>query len=103
MEEEALSPKEKEVYQRLRTVMDPEIGFPITEMGLVDEVKVEGKRATIIYHLSAPFCPPPFALHIGREIRRKAMEVSEIEEVEVTVQNHVQADRINQILRGGRV
>lgn len=83
--------------------MDPEIGFPITEMRLVDEIRVEGKRATILYHLTAPFCPPPFALHIGREIRRKAMEVPGIEEVEVTVQNHVQADRINQILHGGRI
>jgi len=96
--EKKMSPKEKEIYERLREVKDPEFGFSIVERDLVDEVKVEGKKAKILFHLTVPFCPPPFALHIGREIKKRASEVSGIEKVEVRVQEHIQADEINKAL-----
>ncbi|MEM2905171.1 MAG: iron-sulfur cluster assembly protein [Candidatus Bathyarchaeia archaeon] len=94
-----LSGKEKEIYALLAEVKDPELGFSITEAELVDEVKFEGGAARITYHLTAPFCPPVFALYIGREIRKKALEVEGVEQVEVTVKDHVQAEAINKALR----
>ena len=100
MAEKKMSPKEKEIYERLKEVQDPEFGFSIVERGLVDEVKVEGKKAKILFHLTVPFCPPPFALHIGKEIKKRAGEVSGIEQVEVRVQNHVSEDQINKALKG---
>lgn len=94
-----LSEKEKEVYERLGEVTDPEFGFSITEAGMIDEVKVEEGVARVTYHLTAPFCPPVFALHIGQQIKRKAKEVRGIEEVQVTVKDHFQAEAINQALK----
>ena len=47
------------------------------------------------YHLTVPFCPKPFALHIGHEIREKASQVAGVKRVEVTVQDHLQTDEIN--------
>jgi len=99
--EKKMSPKEKEIYERLREVKDPEFGFSIVEAKMVDEVKVEGNKAKILFHLTVPFCPPPFALYIGREIKKRASEVSGIEKVEVKVQKHVQADEINKALEKG--
>jgi len=99
MDVEKLSAKEREIYEALAEVKDPELGFSITEAELVDEVKLEGGVAYITYHLTAPFCPPVFALYIGREIRKKASETDGVERVEVTVQNHVQAEAINKALR----
>lgn len=99
MAEKKMSPKEKEIYERLKEVQDPEFGWSIVEHGLVDEVKVEGKKAKVLFHLTVPFCPPPFALHIGKEIKKLAGEVSGIEQVEVRVQNHVSADQINKTLK----
>jgi len=96
--EKSLSPKEKEVLGKLREVVDPEFGFSIADRGLLDEVKVEGKTVRVTYHLTVPFCPPVFAVHIGREIRKKAKEIEGIERVEVKVKDHVQADAINKIL-----
>jgi len=66
---------------------------------LVDEVNVNGEKAQVRYHLTVPFCPKPFALHIGREIREKALQVEGINEVEVIVQEHNQVDEINEELR----
>jgi len=94
-----LSQKEKEILEKLKDVHDPEMGFSIVEADLVDDVKVEGDKAKIIYHLTMPYCPPPFALYIGREIRKKAREVDGINEVEVTVKDHVNADEINKSLK----
>ncbi len=84
---------------KLMEVTDPEIGLPITEMKLVDEIKVEEGRAHITYHLSAPFCPPQFALYIGREIKKMALEVEGITDVEVTVRDHINAEEINKSLK----
>ncbi|MBS7609068.1 iron-sulfur cluster assembly protein [Candidatus Bathyarchaeota archaeon] len=98
LDPQKLTEKEKEVYERLKEVRDPEFGFSITEAGMIDEVKVEGKVARIAYHLTAPFCPPIFALHIGRQIKRMAKEVQGIEEVHVTVRNHFQSEEINEAL-----
>ena len=57
------------------------------------------RQPRVRYHLTVPFCPKPFALHIGREIRDKALQVEGINEVEVIVQDHNQADEINEELR----
>ncbi len=51
-----------DVTRELEKVVDPEIGLPITEMHLVDEITIkEDGEIFIKYHLTAPFCPPIFA------------------------------------------
>lgn len=87
--------KEEDILEKLKEVKDPEFGRSIMERQLVDEVKVEGDVAKILYHLTVPFCPPVFALYIGREIRKKAKEVPGIERVEVRVHKHAKSDELN--------
>jgi len=90
--------KIEEIRKELKEIADPEIGVSIMEMNLVDEIRVEGKKAVITYHLTAPFCPAMFAMHIGRSIKKKALSVEDIEEAEVTVKDHVQTEEINKML-----
>src|SRR5204863_235529 len=60
-----------DVTRELEKVVDPEIGLPITEMHLVDEITIkEDGELFIKYHLTAPFCPPIFAEDIGMNIRQ---------------------------------
>lgn len=40
----------------------------------------------------------PFALYIGREIRKKAKEVNGVKKVKVEVKDHLQAEIINKVL-----
>ncbi|MDH4223802.1 MAG: iron-sulfur cluster assembly protein [candidate division Zixibacteria bacterium] len=91
--------KEEEVFEKLKEVKDPEFGRSIIERKLIDEVKVEGDTAKILFHLTVPFCPDVFALFIGREIKKKAGEVEEINKVEVTLQQHNKAAQLNEIFR----
>jgi metal-sulfur cluster biosynthetic enzyme len=90
--------KEEEILEKLKEVKDPEFGHSIIERKLIDEVKVEGDTAKILFHLTVPFCPDVFALFIGREIRKKAKEVEGIKKVEITVQQHTKAAKLNEIL-----
>ncbi|MEM2754851.1 MAG: iron-sulfur cluster assembly protein, partial [Candidatus Methanomethylicia archaeon] len=81
-----------------RDVKDPEFGQSIIDRDLIDEVRFKDGVASITYHLTVPFCPMPFALFIGRQIRRKAKEVTGVEKVKVTVKDHIQAEIINKVL-----
>lgn len=91
--------KEEEILEKLKEVKDPEFGHSIIERKLIDEVKVEGDIARILFHLTVPFCPDVFALFIGREIKKKAKEVEGINKVEVTLQNHNKAIQLTEVLQ----
>ena len=47
---------EEQVWERLRTVMDPELKINIVDLGLVYKVKV-GKQIDILMTLTTPGCP----------------------------------------------
>lgn len=83
------------VREKLATVVDPEIGVPITEMNLVDEVRADGGNVIVTFHLSMPFCPPVFALQISKDIKEKAKAVAGVRSVRVNLIKHVNADEIN--------
>ena len=95
-----MSIDKEQVWAQLRQVRDPEFGRSIVERELVDSVEIEGATVHVRYHLTVPFCPLPFALHIGREIRRLVGETPGVERVEVSVQDHLQTETINAELAG---
>lgn len=51
--------KEEQLTESLRSVIDPEIGLNIVELGLVRDldVDVEAEKAKITMILTTPFCP----------------------------------------------
>lgn len=85
----------EQVWAKLREVRDPEFGRSIVERELIDSVEIEGGTVRVLYHLTVPFCPLPFALHIGREIRRLVSQVQGVEWVDVRVSEHLQTEAIN--------
>lgn len=74
----------EEIYSALETVMDPELGLPITEMGLIYDVKVEGAKASIIMTLTTMGCPMSSTIS---DMARNAVlsNVKDIEEAEVEI------------------
>ncbi len=51
--------KEEQLMESLRSVIDPEIGLNIVELGLVRNLDVDGdiEKAKITMILTTPFCP----------------------------------------------
>ncbi len=81
--------------KELAKVIDPEIGIPITEMKLVDNVEIKDNEVTIEYHLTMPFCPPVFALAIGQDIKRRVLSIIDVTKVAAILSRHQMADDIN--------
>jgi metal-sulfur cluster biosynthetic enzyme len=88
----------EEIMEELSNVIDPEIGMSIVDMGLVDEVKIEGKKVSVSFHLSAPFCPPVFAMMIAKDIKNRLSKMVGVENSEVKLVGHMMADQINEAI-----
>jgi len=69
------------VLDALRSVIDPEIGLNIVELGLIYGVHVEKDKIKIRMTLTAPACP--LASFIVQQAREKVESVPGVESVEV--------------------
>ena len=85
-----------QIVKELAQVVDPEVGVPITEMDLVDEIGITPDGVvSVAFHLTAPFCPPMFALEIAQDIKRRVGGLEGVKEVKVTMSGHFMAEEIN--------
>ncbi|GAB4168135.1 MAG: metal-sulfur cluster assembly factor [Calditrichia bacterium] len=75
--------KEKQIWQKLETVMDPEFPMNVVEMGLIYDVAVEENTGSvhIVMTLTTPGCP----LHsrIKDDINNALKGIEWVREVEV--------------------
>lgn len=74
---------EEAVRQVLGTVIDPEVGIPITELGLVYSIDVADGRARVVMTTTTPVCP--LGAFMQREIERGLAGLDGIESVEVEI------------------
>jgi len=60
--------------ERLREVIDPELGLNIIELGLVRDVTIEEKKAHVNMIMTTPFCPyAPALLEMTRSKAEEAL------------------------------
>lgn len=76
-------------------IMDPELGRPITDLKLIDRLTVSGGSVDLEFHLTAPFCPPMFALKIASDIKAGLLSVPGVSEAKVTLRGHYLAEAVN--------
>jgi len=62
---------------RLREVMDPELGLNIIELGLIRDVSIDDESVQLKMILTTPFCP--YAPALIEMTRSKAIEATGIE------------------------
>lgn len=84
------------------SVPDPEVRRSIADLGLLDEVEVDGERVTVHFHLTSPLCPANFAARIGKEIRRRVAAVPGVQSVEVVLQDHFVQDELHRLINPPR-
>ncbi len=84
------------IVKELAQVVDPEVGVSITEMDLVDDVTISPEGVVSIgFHLTAPFCPPMFALEIAQDIKKRVSALEGVKDVKITMTGHFMAEEIN--------
>jgi ATP-binding protein involved in chromosome partitioning len=76
-------------------IIDPELGRSITDLKLIDRMTVSGGSVDLEFHLTAPFCPPMFALKIASDIKAGLLSVPGVKEAKVTLRGHYLADAVN--------
>ncbi|MGL5809081.1 MAG: iron-sulfur cluster assembly protein [Nocardioides sp.] len=83
------------VLAELDHVYDPEVDEPVTQMGFIREVEVKG--AGVVVHMQLPqfFCAPNFTYLMVDDVRRAAEKVVGAGRVEVSLDGHFEADKIN--------
>lgn len=84
-----------ELESNLSKIIDPELGRSITEMKLIDRLNITGGAVEIEFHLTAPFCPPVFALKIASDIRAAALSTRGVTDAKVTLRGHYLAEAVN--------
>ena len=84
--EARISPEDQrlnEVYQRLKRVIDPEIGLSIVKLGLVYDLAVQDGTVTVTMTLTTPGCPMGGPITDG--VRSVVAELPWVKDVVVNV------------------
>jgi metal-sulfur cluster biosynthetic enzyme len=84
-----------DVMKVLDTVVDPELGMSITALELVDKLDIEDGKVKVAFHLTAPYCPPVFALQLATDVKTKVAGLDGVKKVEVALSGHFMADEVN--------
>lgn len=66
--------KEDVVREALRSVIDPEIGLNVVELGLIRDLEVENGHTKITMILTTPFCP--YGPAMIEQVRQTANEAA---------------------------
>jgi metal-sulfur cluster biosynthetic enzyme len=74
-------PTEDRVREALATVIDPELGFNLVDLGLIYSVEIDGPKVTVKMTLTTQGCPMHESLVWG--VRRAVLGLESVNEVEV--------------------
>ena len=92
---------EEQVREALRGVMDPEIGRPIEDIGMLDSIHVDGGRVEVGVLLTIEGCP--LKDRITHDVTAALQPLDGVEQVEVrlTPMSQEQREALVSQLRGG--
>jgi metal-sulfur cluster biosynthetic enzyme len=83
------------VLDALSGVRDPEIDEPLTDLGFVDRVHVDGKHVDLHLRLPTYFCAANFAYLMAADAVKAVQALPEVDDVTVTLNDHFASDEIN--------
>ncbi len=93
---------ESRVLDALSTVCDPELDEPITALGFVKEVRIDGDAVTVTLWLPTYFCAPNFAYIMAADAKAAVGAVEGVTDIAIRLVDHHAADEINDGLAAGR-
>ncbi|MEJ5866511.1 Mrp/NBP35 family ATP-binding protein [Pseudokineococcus sp. 5B2Z-1] len=97
-----MSPTETLVREALGRVLDPEIRRPITDLGMVRSVSVDGADVAVEVSLTTAGCP--LKAQLERDVTREVSALEGVASVRVAlgVMDDAQRAALKDVLRGGR-
>jgi metal-sulfur cluster biosynthetic enzyme len=91
-----------EVYGQLAQVYDPELDQPLTELGFIGGVTIEGSVVTVRFRLPTFWCAANFAFMMAADIRARVSELPWVDRVDVQLQDHFFGEEISSGVNCGK-
>ena len=89
-------PRLDEIWGQLATVTDPELDEPVTELGFVEDVRIDdGDQVEVDFRLPTYWCAVNFAFLMVDDIRLAVEAVPWVTRVVPRLHDHMHADAIN--------
>jgi metal-sulfur cluster biosynthetic enzyme len=98
----SLEDRRAEVWDRLRGVIDPELDESVVDLDFVTHVDVEaGEKVRVGFRLPTYWCAANFSYLMADDMRLAVGALPWVGEVEVTIGEHMYAEKINEGLKRG--
>ncbi len=91
-----------QVAEALSAVRDPELDEPLTDLGFVKDVRIDGGRVTVTLWLPTYFCAPNFAYMMAVDAKAAVGAVDGVTDVAIRLIDHHASDEINGGLDAGK-
>lgn len=91
-----------QVAEALSAVRDPELDEPVTDLGFVKDVRIDGGQVTVTLWLPTYFCAPNFAFIMAADAKEAVEALPDVGDVQVTLIDHQLSEEINEGLASGR-
>jgi metal-sulfur cluster biosynthetic enzyme len=86
----------EEVRQRIKAVTDPELDEPLTELGFIQGIAIDGyDHVRVTFRLPTYWCAANFAFMMAEDIRDRIRELPWVRAVTVELIDHFSASEIN--------
>jgi metal-sulfur cluster biosynthetic enzyme len=91
-----------QVTEALSAVRDPELDEPLTDLGFVKDVRIDGGQVTVTLWLPTYYCAPNFAYIMAEDAKVAVAAVTGVTEVAIRLIDHHASDEINGGLDAGK-
>lgn len=85
-----------DIKDAVSTINDPHMGISIVEMGIVQDISVNGDNAKLTIKPTNPGCMS--IVRIAADAKTAAEKVDGVDKVEIEVIGHTMSDSINEML-----
>lgn len=97
------NPRIAEVWSQLDKVCDPELDEPITDMGFVEDVDIDGDGGVSIrFRLPTYWCSPNFAFLMATDIRLEVEKLNWVSKASVRLEDHMFEEQVNEGVNEGK-
>jgi metal-sulfur cluster biosynthetic enzyme len=94
--------EEGRILRALSTVRDPELDEPITDLGFVKDIAVEGDAVRVTLRLPTYFCAPNFAYIMAADAKAAVGALDDVGRCTVTLFDHHASEEIDEGLASGK-
>jgi metal-sulfur cluster biosynthetic enzyme len=91
----------KEVLDALSGVRDPELDEPVTDLGFVSDLSVEGDAVSVRLRLPTYFCAPNFAYLMVADAKEAVLSVPGVQRASVILDDHYASEELNTGVNAG--